>query len=130
MVYRYQRVEPEGPAPLGAGNFIYLRASGRHPGVVYAGEAERLAEALGVRWREAVERHGATDIYARKNVAFRIRQDELTDLLAAYSPVMNGGPDTDAKPEPAPAPASPESPEAGEAVEAAAPAKSRRKPKA
>ena len=88
-VYRYQRMEPQGVAPLGAGNYLYVRAEKAAPVIVFAGECERLSEAIGTGWRDAVDKHGATDIFARKTVAYRARQEELQDLLAEHSPVMN-----------------------------------------
>ena len=59
-VYRYIHMENEGMTPLGAGNFLYVRAGEERPVIVYAGEAERLTAAIGDRWREASEKHGAT----------------------------------------------------------------------
>ncbi len=92
-VYRYVKVEPDGPAPLGSGNFIFVRASGKKPAIIFAGEGERLAEAIPAAWRQAVELHAATDIFARKTVSYKIRRDELEDLLAAHAPIMNRAPE-------------------------------------
>jgi hypothetical protein len=89
-VYRYLHVESERMTPLGAGNFLYVREDEGRPVVVFAGEAERLTTAIGERWPEAAERHGATHMFARRNVSSKTRRDELADLLAAYAPVMNG----------------------------------------
>jgi hypothetical protein len=92
-VYRYLHVEQEQMTPLGAGNFLYVRVgAGAPPTVIYAGEAERLTTGLGERWQEAVELHGATHVYVRRNVMIRTRQDEMADLIAAYVPIMNGQP--------------------------------------
>ncbi len=88
-VYRYQRVEPQGAAPLGAGNYLYVRAEKATSVIVFAGECERLSEAIGSGWRDAVDKHGATDIFARKTVAYRTRLGELQDLLVEHAPVMN-----------------------------------------
>ncbi len=90
-VYRYLHVEHEASAPLGAGNFLYVRAEKEKPVIVYAGEGERLTTAIGVRWQEASEKHGATHIFARRNVSSGTRRDELADLKQAYTPVMNAG---------------------------------------
>ena len=88
-VYRYLHLENEGATPLGAGNFLYVRAERDRPVIVYAGEAERLTTAISERWREAAEQHGATHIFARRNVSSRTRQEELADLVSAHAPVMN-----------------------------------------
>ena len=100
-VYRYQRVEPQGPAPLGAGNYLYVRADKATPVIVFAGECERLSEAIGTGWRDAVDKHGATDIFARKTVAYRARQEELQDVLAEHAPVMNDAAEISAARKPA-----------------------------
>ena len=89
VVYRYLHVENAGVTPLGAGNFLYVQAGGEQSVIVYAGEGERLTTAIGERWREAVERHGATHIFARRNVSLKTRQEELADLVGAHVPVMN-----------------------------------------
>jgi hypothetical protein len=88
-VYRYLHLEHERMTPLGAGNFLYVREDEGRPVVVFAGEAERLTASIGERWREAVELHGATHMFARRNVSSKIRQEELADLVAAHTPVMN-----------------------------------------
>ena len=88
-VYRYLHVEQEAATPLGAGNFLYVRADEEKPVIVYAGEGERLTTAIGARWREAAEKHGATQIFARRNVSAGIRREELADLMQAHAPVMN-----------------------------------------
>ncbi len=36
-----------------------------------------------------MDKHGATDIFARKTVAYRTRLGELQDLLVEHAPVMN-----------------------------------------
>jgi len=76
--------------PLGAGNFLYIRTDDERPVIIYAGEGERLTTTIRERWREAAERHGATHIFARRNVSARTRQEELADLLGPHAPVMNG----------------------------------------
>ena len=88
-VYRYLHVETEAATPLGAGNFLYVRTDEERPVIVYAGEGERLTTAIGERWREAAEKHGATQIFARRNVSAGTRREELADLMEAHTPVMN-----------------------------------------
>ena len=89
-VYRYGLIDGEHPLPLGAGNFLYVRASlNGSVTVIFVGEAERLTDGAGERWDEAVATHRATHLYARKNVSARTRHDELADLVLAMKPAMN-----------------------------------------
>ncbi len=88
-VYRYLHVEDERMTPTGAGNFLYVRTDAERPVIVFAGQAEQLTAVIGDRWREAAQKHGATHIFARRNVSIRVREEELADLLAAHTPVMN-----------------------------------------
>jgi hypothetical protein len=89
-VYRYGLIDGKHPPPLGAGNFIYVRAEPDGSAtVLFAGETERLTDGVGERWSEAIETHRATHIYARRNVAARTRWEELADLVSALTPAMN-----------------------------------------
>jgi hypothetical protein len=100
-IYRYLHIENDQMTPLGAGNFLYARpGKSRALIVIYAGETERLTTGIGEKWDEAVKRHGAADIYARRNVSSRTRLEEQADLVAAYAPVMNTpAPEPSAAPE-------------------------------
>ncbi|HZZ35727.1 MAG TPA: hypothetical protein VFE03_08385 [Caulobacteraceae bacterium] len=88
-VYRYLEVDNASATPLGSGNYLYVRLLAKGPVVICAGEGEWLAKAIEDTWRKAAEEHGATHIYARRNVSGHIRRDELADLVAAHHPVMN-----------------------------------------
>ncbi len=90
VVYRYLSVESDQGVPLGAGNFLYAREADGCPTVVYAGEAERLVSAIRAGWDDAVSTHGATHLFARRNVGFATRAAEQADLVKGYAPVMNG----------------------------------------
>ena len=88
-VYRYLEIDNARATPPGSGNYLYVRLIERGPVVVAAGEGERLAKTIEDTWREAAEKHGATHMYARRNVTGSVRRDELADLVAAHHPVMN-----------------------------------------
>ncbi|MFZ0268562.1 hypothetical protein [Caulobacter sp.] len=84
-VYRYKLAEDRDPRTTIAGNFVFIDAQGV---VIYAGEANNLHGAAN-RFPEAALKHKAEYLYTRLNVSGASRSDELQDIVAAVSPVMN-----------------------------------------
>jgi hypothetical protein len=84
-VYRYKLAEDRDPRTTIAGNFVFIDAQGT---VIYAGEANNLHGAAN-RFPEAALKHKAEFLYTRLNVSGASRSDELQDIVAAVSPVMN-----------------------------------------
>jgi hypothetical protein len=84
-VYRDKRAEDRDPRTTIAGNFVFIDAQGT---VIYAGEANNLHGAAN-RFPEAALKHKAEYLYTRLNVSGASRSDELQDIVAAVSPVMN-----------------------------------------
>jgi hypothetical protein len=91
-VYRFALVR-EGRllSPMG-GNYIYARARGEGYELVHVGEVQNLLKDARARWSQAVDAHGATDLYTRLNITERVRQQEHADILAAMTTPMNPPP--------------------------------------
>jgi hypothetical protein len=91
--YRFLRARDGRPlSPMG-GNFLFARFTGERLELLYAGEAQNLMTGARERWREAQERHQASELYARLNISERVRQLELADIVRATEPPMNAGPE-------------------------------------
>jgi hypothetical protein len=89
QVYRYRRLGSAAEAPAIAGNFLYVRSAGSEVTVVFAGEANDLAQSK-ARWAAAQAAFGTDGLYVRLNVASKARREERDDILAAHQPAMNG----------------------------------------
>lgn len=87
--YRFFSVKEERPQSMAGGGFIYVRMQDRTPTILYAGETDNLFMGAVERWSEAVEKHGANQLYTRLNVSGETRRRELNDILRAHKPVMN-----------------------------------------
>jgi len=91
-VYRFALVREGRPlSPMG-GNFIYVRARGEGYELVHVGEVQNLLKDARAGWPQAVEAHGATDLFTRLNITERVRQQEHADILAAMATPMNPAP--------------------------------------
>ena len=73
--------------PAIAGNFVYVRGSGRAVTVICAGADETLRRA-GAQLSDARRRYDAEAVYIRRNVSRRTREQEHTDIVDHYRPVM------------------------------------------
>lgn len=87
--YRFFSVKDERPQSMAGGGFLYVRMEGNKPVVLYAGETDNLFMGAVERWAEAVEKHGANQLYTRLNVSGQTRRSELEDILRGHKPVMN-----------------------------------------
>lgn len=85
--YRF-RPAKEVRIPM-AGGFVYVRAEGGRPEVIYASTAENLVAEAEARWPEAKADHGATDIFVRLNVSRSARHEEIDDIVQGLRPAMN-----------------------------------------
>ena len=85
--YRF-RIWPEDGvhAPM-PGNFVFVRQDPDAVALIYAGEINDLSMAQ-ARWPEALETHGATDIFTRLNVSGAVRRAEQADIRARHHPPM------------------------------------------
>jgi len=87
--YRFMRLKDGRPlSPMG-GNYLFARQTGPRVELIYAGEVQNLMKDARDRWREAVERHQASELYTRLNISERVRQLELADIIEAQVPPMN-----------------------------------------
>ena len=87
--YRYTLSEGQPIWPSG-GNFLYVKMTKSGPKVVFAGETESLFRGFQIRWEEARNEHGATDILLRLNIAGAVRRAERDDIALKHRPAMNG----------------------------------------
>lgn len=91
--YRFMCVREGRPlSPMG-GNFVFARQTGARVEMIYAGEVQNLMKDARERWREAVERYQASELYMRLNISERVRKIELADIIEAERPPMNETPD-------------------------------------
>lgn len=87
--YRFMRLRDGRPlSPMG-GNFAYGRFTGERFELLYVGETQNLLRSARDRWDEAVQRHQASELFTRLNISERVRQLELSDIVAAVEPPMN-----------------------------------------
>ncbi len=86
-LYRFERIDDLERLPAIAGNFVYVRGSGRDITVICAGADETLRRA-GAQLSEAKRRYDAESVSIRRNVSRRTREQEHADIIGAYSPVM------------------------------------------
>ncbi|MDB5438809.1 MAG: hypothetical protein JWM33_1236 [Caulobacteraceae bacterium] len=83
--YRYRLVEVGEPNTPAGGNFLYVGG-----GVaLLAGQTSNLSIGCRERWNEAVENYGAEQLFIRLNVNVAIREQEMADVIASLTPVMN-----------------------------------------
>ena len=85
--YRFQRVDNLDAIPAIAGNFVYVRGQGGAMSLICAGTGDSLSAAR-KRWTEA-QAHGADQLYVRRNVSRRSRQQEHEDIVAAARPTID-----------------------------------------
>jgi hypothetical protein len=85
--YRFQRVDDIPHLPAIAGNFVYARSDGPNLVVVCCGVCETLLRA-GETWPAAQRDQGATAIYVRKNVSWKVREAEHKDILGRHNPAL------------------------------------------
>lgn len=90
--YRFRLAENGDPKTTISGNFLFVREEADRVSVLYVGATDNLAAGVRLRWDEAVREHGASHIFTRLNIAGRARAEEMEDLVAALSPVMNTQP--------------------------------------
>jgi hypothetical protein len=91
-VYRFALCREGRPlSPMG-GNFVYVRAAGDSYELIHIGEVQNLLKDARGRWNQAVEAHGATDLFTRLNITERVRQHEHSDIMAAVRTPMNPAP--------------------------------------
>ena len=86
-LYRFERIDDLERLPAIAGNFVYVRGSGRAVTVICAGADETLRRA-GAQLSDARRRYDAEAVYIRRNVSRRTRELEHTDIVDHYRPVM------------------------------------------
>ena len=89
QTYRYTLSEGQPIWPSG-GNFLYVKITKAGPKVIFAGETESLFRGYQIRWEEAKNEHGATDVFLRLNIAGAVRRAERDDIALKHRPVMNG----------------------------------------
>jgi len=102
-LYRFERIDDLERLPAIAGNFVYVRGSGRSVTVICAGADETLRRA-GAQLSEAKRRYDAESVYIRRNVSRRTREQEHTDIVGHYRPVMILAAELDGPTPPAPQP--------------------------
>jgi hypothetical protein len=91
--FRFMLLKDGRPlSPMG-GNFLYCRFTGGVCEIIYAGEVQNLLKDSRERWAEAQKRFQVSDFYSRLNISERVRQLELTDIIAANHPPMNTTPE-------------------------------------
>jgi hypothetical protein len=91
-VYRFHRVQDLDTLPAIAGNYVYVRGSGRGLTVICAGTGDSLAKAR-ARWPDAVAEHGAEALFIRRNVSRRSRAHEHRDIIERAGPLIDAGED-------------------------------------
>jgi hypothetical protein len=88
-VYRFALCRDGRPlSPMG-GNYIYAREAEGTCEILYIGEAPNLMADARRLWDQAVQQHGAAQLYTRLNVTERARRQEQADILGAITPPMN-----------------------------------------
>jgi hypothetical protein len=88
-MYRFVRVRDDRPlSPMG-GNFIYARDVDGESEIVFVGEAPNLMTGARRLWDQAVQEHGADQLFTRLNVTGRVREHEQGDILRLLAPPMN-----------------------------------------
>ena len=88
---RYRYTAAAGQLSPAGGNFaiVSTRADGSWD-LLRLGETDSLAaEALLERDKALAEHGSAVRLFVRLNISSRLRSEELLDLLAAYSPLLN-----------------------------------------
>ncbi len=105
--YRYRQAGEAEPKTAMSGNFVYVTGVGADRKVVFLGQTDNLMTGARSRWNEAVNKHGATQLFIRLNISAAARNSELQDLLGALAPAMNAqkAPARTAPPAAAPPPA-------------------------
>ncbi|HSZ52409.1 MAG TPA: hypothetical protein VK801_12615 [Caulobacteraceae bacterium] len=88
-VYRFMRVRGDQPLTRMGGNFIYARMSDGTWEIVFVGEASNLMSDAHRLWPQAVQDHGAEELFTRLNVTERVRRLEQSDILGVITPPMN-----------------------------------------
>ncbi len=85
--YRF-RPASEVRTPM-SGGYVYIRNGNEGCELIYASPADNLLNDPPSRWKEAVSRFGATDIFVRLNVSRSARDQEMADIAEAHQPPMN-----------------------------------------
>ena len=86
-VYRFERIDDLAKLPAIAGNFVYVRGTGKAATVICVGAAESLFRA-GDQLAEARREHNAEGLYIRRNVSRLTRGNEHTDIVDKHRPIM------------------------------------------
>src|SRR5438445_5207594 len=85
--YRFQRVDDLGQLPAIAGNFVYVREDGSTLTVLCCGTDETLLNAA-KQWPAAVQEHQAQALFVRRNISWKTRAHEHTDIVQKHQPAM------------------------------------------
>jgi hypothetical protein len=87
--YRFMRVRGDRPlSPMG-GNFLYAKSADDAWEIVFVGEAPNLMTDARRLWQQAVQEHGAEELFMRLNITERVRRLEQSDILGILTPPMN-----------------------------------------
>jgi hypothetical protein len=88
-VYRFMRIRGDQALSRMGGNFVYAKKSDDTWEIVFVGETQNLMADAHRLWSQAVQDHGAEEVFMRLNVTERIRLLEQSDILRVLSPPMN-----------------------------------------